>query len=151
MPVTTLVGRARGITQHALDSGEGSWHHCDLGYFLPGRILAEKLWGASWSLEHLICVEKGRLHIKTRFKATNLPLLKKKKKKKELSQEPGQVFAFCKNLWPFPSAWPCVADWTLLPIASFPTWLLECHCKSATSVSHKNVLEIKFHRPSLSP
>lgn len=142
-----LAELARGITQHAPDSGEGSWHHCDLGYFLPGRILAEKLWGAGWSLEHLICVEKGRLHIKTRFKATSLPL----PNKKEESQEPRQVFAFCKKLWPFPWAWPCVADWPLLPIASFPSRLLECHCKPATSASHKNVLEIKFYRPSLIP
>lgn len=73
-----LAELARGVTQHAPYSGEGSWHHCDPGYFLPCRILAEKLWGVGWSLEHLICVEKGRLHIKTRFKATSLPLLKKR-------------------------------------------------------------------------
>lgn len=55
-----LAELARGITQHAPDSGEGSWHHCDLGYFLPGKVLAEKFWGAGGSLEQLIWVGKGR-------------------------------------------------------------------------------------------
>lgn len=55
-----LAELARGITQHAPDSEEGSWHHCDLGYFLPGKVLAEKLGGAGGSLEQLIWVGKGR-------------------------------------------------------------------------------------------